>query len=118
MLPRRALATYLALVGLVVGVVVLALAVGQGSLSDPAIARTLLELRATRVAAAFLAGAALAVGGGVAQGTFRNPLVSPDGLGTAGGALLGGQIALLAFASLPAVRGLAYVGPQMVLPFG
>jgi iron complex transport system permease protein len=118
MLPRRALTTYLVLFGLVVGVVALALAVGQGSLSDPAVARTLLGLRATRVAAAFLAGAALAVGGVVAQGLFRNPLVSPDVLGTAGGSMLGGQLALLAFAGVPALRSLPLVGPQMVLPLG
>jgi iron complex transport system permease protein len=118
MLPRRALATYLTLLGLSAAVVALALGVGQGSLSDPAVAGTLLELRATRLAAAFLAGAALAVGGVVAQGLFRNPLVSPDVLGTAGGSMLGGQLALLAFAGVPAMRALPLVGPQMVLPLG
>jgi iron complex transport system permease protein len=118
MRPSRATAAYLLLVGLLAAVVAIALVVGQGSLSDPAIAATLLELRATRVAAAFLAGAALAVGGVVAQGLFRNPLVSPDILGTAGGSMLGGQLALLGFASVPALRALPHVGPQMVLPLG
>src|SRR4051812_29688732 len=118
MLPRRAAVAYLVLAVLVVGVVAVALLVGQGSLRDPAIAGTLLELRATRVAAAFLAGAALGGGGPVAQGLFRSPLVSPDVLGTAGGSMLGGQLALLAFAGLPLVRNLPHVGPQMVVPLG
>jgi iron complex transport system permease protein len=115
---RRVIATYLVLAGLVAGVVALALLVGQGSLADPAIAGTLLELRATRLGAAFLSGAALAVAGVVGQGLFRNPLVSPDVLGVAGGSMLGGQLALLGFAMIPALRALPYVGPQMVLPLG
>src|SRR3954449_13296558 len=104
-------APYLLLAALLAAVVAVALLAGHGSLRDPSLERTLLELRATRVAAAFLAGAALAVGGVVAQGLFRNPLVSPDILGTAGGSMLGGQIALLAFASVPAMRALPYIGP-------
>jgi iron complex transport system permease protein len=117
-MQRRAIATYLFLLGLLAAVVTIALFVGQGSLADPALRTTLLELRATRVAAAFLAGAALAVGGVVVQGLFRNPLVSPSILGTTGGALLGGQLALLAFAAVPALGALPYIGPQMVLPLG
>jgi iron complex transport system permease protein len=92
-----------------------ALLVGHGSLSDPALRATLLELRATRVAAALLAGAALAVGGVVVQGVFRNPLVSPSILGTTAGASLGGQVALLVLA-----WGGVATSPssEMVLPLG
>ncbi|MEJ2369781.1 MAG: iron chelate uptake ABC transporter family permease subunit, partial [Gemmatimonadales bacterium] len=43
-------------------------------------------LRGFRLASAFLAGAALAVGGVVVQGLFRNPLASPSVLGTTAGA--------------------------------
>jgi iron complex transport system permease protein len=117
-LSRRVLATYAVLLGLLAAVVALALLVGQGSLRDPALKATLLELRATRVAAAFLAGAALAVGGVVVQGLFRNPLVSPSLLGTTGGAMLGGQLALLGFAALPGLRALPLIGPQMMMPIG
>lgn len=112
----RAAATYVALAIVLVAVVALALLVGQGNLSDPALQGTLLRLRATRVGAALLAGAGLAIGGVVAQGLFRNPLVSPSVLGTTGGAMLGGQAALLAFAAFPALRNA--VGPTMLLPIG
>jgi iron complex transport system permease protein len=96
-----------------------ALLLGQGNLGDPALERTLLELRATRVGAAFLAGAALAVGGVVLQGLFRNPLVSPSILGTTSGALLGGQMALLALATLaPGAVSVAGVGLEMVMSAG
>lgn len=115
---RRILLTYAVLALGALGVTALALLVGQGSLGDPATKATLLELRATRLIAAALAGAALAVGGAVVQGLFRNPLVSPSLLGTTGGAMLGGQAALLGFAALPALRGLPYLGPHMVLPLG
>jgi iron complex transport system permease protein len=117
-LPRRALVTYLVLVGLGLAIGAVALLVGQGSLRDPALKATLLDLRATRALAAFVAGAALAVGGAVVQGLFRNPLASPDILGTSAGALLVGKAAMLAFAAVPGLRNLPYVGPHMILPFG
>jgi len=106
---------YAVLAALLLAAVGLALAVGQGHLSDPALRNALLELRATRVAAALLAGVGLAVGGVVVQGVFRNPLVSPSILGTTAGASLGGQLALLALAwgsagsTMPA---------ELVLPLG
>jgi iron complex transport system permease protein len=110
---------YLMLAALLAAVVAGALLLGHGSLGDPALERTLLELRATRVGAAFLAGAALAVGGVVMQGLFRNPLVSPSILGTTAGAMLGGQLALLALATLaPGAVAVAGVGLEMVMPVG
>ena len=75
----------------------LAVLVGSGDLSDPELRDTFLKLRGFRLAAAFLAGAALAVGGVVVQGLFRNPLASPSVLGTTAGASFGGQVALLAY---------------------
>jgi iron complex transport system permease protein len=107
--------TYAILFALLVGATCVALVVGHGSLADPALRATLLELRATRVAAALLAGAALAVGGVVAQGVFRNPLVSPSILGTTAGASLGGQLGLLALAW--GAAGSA-VPAELVLPLG
>jgi iron complex transport system permease protein len=112
-------APYLVLAALLAAVVAGALLLGHGNLGDPALERTLLELRATRVGAAFLAGAALAVGGVVVQGVFRNPLVSPSILGTTAGAMLGGQLALLALATLaPGAISVAGVGLEMVMPAG
>jgi iron complex transport system permease protein len=111
----RLAVAYAVLVALLIFTVGVALAVGHGSLSDPSLRHALLELRATRVLAALLAGAALAAGGVVAQGVFRNPLVSPSILGTTAGASLGGQVALLALAS----QGLgAFLPAELVLPLG
>jgi iron complex transport system permease protein len=114
MRPRPAAVTVLLAV-LLVAVALGALLLGQGRLADAELRRTLLELRATRVGAAALAGAALAVGGAVLQGVFRNPLVSPSILGTTSGAVLGGQLALLALGGAAPHLGLA---PELLLPVG
>ncbi len=70
----------------------------------------LFEVRFPRVAAAALAGAALAAAGAAYQGLFRNPLVSPDILGVSTGAGLGAVAGI--FLSLPiiAIQGLAFIG--------
>jgi iron complex transport system permease protein len=109
--------TYAVLLALLVGAVALALLVGHGSLADPTLRSTLLGLRATRVGAALLAGAALATGGAVVQGVFRDPLVSPSILGTTAGASLGGQLAMLALVAGSPLASLA-VSAEMVLPLG
>jgi iron complex transport system permease protein len=104
---------------LLLAVAASALLLGQGRLTDPDLRLTFLELRATRIGAAALAGAALAVGGAVLQGVFRNPLVSPSILGTTSGAMLGGQLAMLAMVVVPAAQGaLALVGVELLLPVG
>jgi iron complex transport system permease protein len=115
---RRVIATYAVLVALSAAVPALALLLGQGDLGDPSLRATLLDLRATRLAASVLAGAALAVGGVVAQGLFRNPLVSPSILGTTSGAMLGGQTAMLLYAGFPALHGIAGLRPSMIMPLG
>jgi iron complex transport system permease protein len=102
------------LLALLLALAGLALAIGHGSLADPALRDTLLVLRATRVAAAMLAGAALGVSGVVVQAVFRNPLVSPSILGTSAGASLGGQLALLLVASGAAGGS----GASVALPVG
>jgi iron complex transport system permease protein len=94
----------------------LAVLVGSGDLADPELRDTFLKLRGYRLAAAFVAGAALAVGGVVVQGLFRNPLASPSVLGTTAGASFGGQIALLLY-GLASV-GVSFVVPEMIVPFG
>src|SRR6202020_2464529 len=53
-----------------------------------AAADVILHVRGSRVLAAVLIGAALAVAGTAFQGLFRNPLVSPDLLGASSGAAL------------------------------
>ncbi len=56
--------------------------------ADPS-ARIFWQIRVPRVAAAFLGGAGLAVGGAVFQAVFRNPLATPYILGVAAGASFG-----------------------------
>lgn len=94
----------------------LAVLVGAGDLSDPELRETFLRLRGFRLAAAFLAGAALAVGGVVVQGLFRNPLASPSVLGTTAGASFGGQVALLTYGLASA--GAGFIVPEMLVPVG
>ena len=53
-----------------------------------------LELRAPRILAALLVGAALAVAGAAFQSLLRNPLADPYVLGTSSGAALGAALAI------------------------
>lgn len=110
----RAAGLYLALAVLLAGVCVASLLVGRGDLGDADLRSTLLELRGARVAAAFLAGASLSVGGALVQGLFRNPLASPSILGTTAGASLGGELALLG----AEVFGGVAIAPELLVPFG
>lgn len=63
-------------------------------------------VRAPRVIVAALVGAALALAGAQMQGLFKNPLASPDIIGTSAGGALG---AVLAFAAGLAARSLFYL---------
>jgi len=94
----------------------LAVLVGSGDLADPELRDTFLKLRGYRLTAAFVAGAALSVGGVVVQGLFRNPLASPSVLGTTAGASFGGQVGLLAYGV--AGVGSTFVVPEMIVPIG
>jgi len=53
------------------------------------------EIRIPRTLVAVFGGAALAMAGTVMQATFRNPLASPDLVGTAAGAAFGGVLAVV-----------------------
>lgn len=69
-----------------------AVLLGRGDLQARLI---LLEIRAPRVVAALLIGAALAVSGGLFQALLRNPLAEPYLLGVSSGAALGAVLALV-----------------------
>lgn len=99
-------------------IVAASLLIGHGALGNDALLGTFVALRATRAAAAFLSGAALAVGGVVLQSLFRNPLVDPSILGTTSGASLGGQLAIVAFQLAPGWARPAGLVPEMMLPIG
>jgi iron complex transport system permease protein len=81
-----------------------------GAASSSQIDTVLFEVRLPRVAAAAIAGAALAAAGAAYQGLFRNPLVSPDILGVSTGAGLGAVLGI--FLSLPilAIQISAFAG--------
>lgn len=109
---------FIVLIALAVGACTAGVFLGHGDLGDPGLRDTLLELRASRVAVAFLAGAALAVGGVLVQGLFRNPLASPSILGTTAGASLGGQIAIMGFELFMAGSLARVIAPEMFLSLG
>jgi iron complex transport system permease protein len=69
-----------------------------------------LQVRAPRVAAALLVGAALAGAGSAYQCMFRNPLVSPDILGVSSGAALGAVAGIFFSQSVIAIQLFAFAG--------
>lgn len=108
-----------ALLGVIAIVVsVGSLFVGAGDLGDQKLSSIFLALRLARLEAAFLAGAALAVGGVVVQGLFKNPLASPSVLGTTAGADLGGKLALVLFDAVIGSQAGGLLRAEMVLPLG
>lgn len=99
-------------------VAALALLVGAGDLGDERLRDALLELRLSRLCAALLTGASLAVAGVVVQGLFRNPLADPALLGTTAGASLGGQAAIMLYSVLFAGPLASGLPPLVLLPLG
>ena len=74
-----------------------------------------LQVRAPRVAAALLVGAALAAAGASYQGLFKNPLVSPDILGVAAGCALGAAGAILLALPIVAIQAFAFIGGMIAV---
>lgn len=110
--------TYAWMIGVSLAVAGASLFVGAADLADASISGTVISLRLTRVIAAGLAGAALSVGGVIVQGLFRNPLASPEIIGTTSGANFGGHLVLLLFETLLAGRVADFVRPTMFMPLG
>ncbi len=76
------------------------------------------RLRAPRVAVAALVGASLAAAGAQTQGLFRNPLASPDIIGTSAGGALGAVIAMavgLAAHEVLALPAFSFAGSLLAL---
>jgi len=114
--PRRVLAFILAAL---VAAGILYLGVGPGpdwstvwswtsGKADEIDSFILSQMRTPRLVVAAFAGASLALAGAVMQATFRNPLASPDVIGTSAGAAFGGVLAI--------VSGLAATG-VLAVPF-
>lgn len=68
-----------------------------------------LNVRAPRIAAALLVGAALACAGATYQNLFRNPLVSPGVLGVSSGAGFGAALGIILGLPGPGIQALAFV---------
>lgn len=104
---RRALRTTVALGVLVVAAVIVRVTLGDytitipdavriiGGADIPAASFILMESKLPRAITAVIAGASLAVAGGVMQDLMRNPLASPDILGISGGASTAAVFALV-----------------------
>ncbi len=82
---------------------------GRRAAVERTVATVLFAVRAPRVAAALLVGAALATAGAAYQGLFRNPLVSPDILGVSSGAALGAVAGIYLSLGVPAIQTLAFL---------
>lgn len=70
----------------------------------------LCDIRAPRLAAAILIGAALSTSGAAYQSMFVNPLVSPGLLGVLAGSAFGAALGMLADLSWTVVQGCAFAG--------
>jgi iron complex transport system permease protein len=84
---------------------------------DPQNAWIVVEIRLPRVLVALLAGASLAIAGAIMQAVFRNPLASPEIMGTSAGAALGAVLAIaggLAATSSLATPAAAFAGAGVV----
>jgi len=69
--------------------------VGLASGVDPIDEAIVVQFRLPRLVLALFGGASLGLAGAVMQAAFRNPLASPDIVGTAAGAAFGGAIAIV-----------------------
>jgi len=78
----------------------------------------LLSLRVNRTIVALLCGGGLSVAGVVVQTLFRNPLASPEVLGTTSGATLGAHVALLICVFALGGGGAFGIQPEMLIPLG
>ncbi|WP_440945363.1 FecCD family ABC transporter permease [Methanosarcina sp. T3] len=76
---------------------------------DPTIYTVVWDIRLPRIIAAMIVGAALSISGASFQGTFQNPLVSPDILGVSSGAGFGAAIAILFGFSMAMIQITAFL---------
>ena len=117
-LLSRAKITWVVLVLVAGAAFGLSLWAGDGDLSNTELRSVFLELRAYRFVTSFLAGAALATGGVLMQGLFRNPLASPSLLGTSAGASLGGGVVIIFWDIWLAGVAPQALAPELMLPIG
>jgi len=80
-----------------------------GAPVEPNVTQILFEVRMPRICAAFLIGGGLSISGAAYQGMFKNPLVSPDLLGSSAGAGFGAALGILFSFPMPMIKLLAFV---------
>lgn len=80
----------------------------------PTLAATLLDLRITRAATAFVTGAALSLAGVMMQALLRNPLADPYVLGISAGSSVGALAALMFMCAAWMVDAAAFAGAVTV----
>ncbi len=129
---RRALLILAALIGVALGSMALALAVGSirvplgdvfSALSgghETLSGEVVTSLRLPRALAGFACGALLALSGALLQVLLRNPLADPYILGISGGAGVGAILAILLGLGVAGINGASFVGAMvaMLLVFG
>jgi iron complex transport system permease protein len=129
---RRATLILVALSGLALLSIVLALMVGSISLSASEVLSALFNnsdgvagdvvrsLRLPRALAGFACGGLLALAGALLQVLLRNPLADPYVLGISGGAGVGAMLAILFGLSVTGINGFAFLGAlgAMLVVFG
>jgi iron complex transport system permease protein len=129
---RRALLILVALTGLALLSIALALMVGSIPVSPSEVFSTLFNdgggmagdvvrsLRLPRAVAGFACGGLLALAGALLQVLLRNPLADPYVLGISGGAGVGAMLAILFGLSVSGVNGFAFLGAlgAMLVVFG
>jgi len=89
----------------------------SGGTADEVDQYIVVDIRLPRLMVAMFGGASLAIAGVVMQASFRNPLASPDLVGTSAGAAFGGVIAIvlgLAGAAVIATPLASLVGASLV----
>lgn len=80
------------------------------SIEYPKVVETVIfQVRIPRVIAAMIVGSSLSVSGAVYQGMFKNPMVSPDILGTSAGAGFGAALGILLSYNTLGIQGLSFV---------
>ncbi|UXM96657.1 iron ABC transporter permease (plasmid) [Bartonella sp. HY329] len=77
---------------------------------DEAVILVIEKIRAPRILAAILIGAAFSCAGAAYQSIFRNPLVSPDILAVSSGAAFGACLAIIGSMSIVAIQMGAFLG--------
>lgn len=75
----------------------------------PEMRTVILNIRLPRIIAVALVGAVLSISGAVYQGIFKNPLVSPDILGSSAGSGFGAALAILLSLGTLGVTALSFV---------